>query len=484
MDRQLTIADVFNPLDSAIKVQQLDEMRTRSRLQAMQMEETQKTQAAKNEIAGMWQSLSGGQPQAGPQVPGGTSLPQPQMQQMRPSPQQAPQQQPGSQNPAAQRFANYTKIFNYAVQSGNDQMMQNVFREASDDPEIGPKLKQSGLMALSTTGMGELEQVVQLDDQKAQGLIQKFPQLKDGYSKPGPYKLATKNGIPTKFEPVKDVATDKLTDEQIVHGALKEKLKREPTKQELLKAVEEHKKSTSAFGSTVPFADWSKDEKEFWYESKQKTGEGPRFGFGDKISYNQFNKGYANYLKGKGISPTGAATEKETFKADAASIKNQTKVRDMMGSFTKNLDFQVSRLTDRIDKISRTDVRILNLPIREAMMRIKGSANESILSMYLTDISNDIAKLSTGSSASVAELSQSAQERWSKIHDPNLSIKDILSLISETKIAAHGRMQTADQQISETRQRMRTGDAAPETKKETPIKKEGKKIGRFTIEEE
>ena len=152
-------------------------------------------------------------------------------------------------------------------------------------------------------------------------------------------------------------------------------------------------------------------------------------------------------------------------------MQKQTIVRGMMNSFVKNLDFQVVRLKKNMDNISRVDARILNLPIREALMRVKGSAAESILTMYLTDISNDIAKLSTGSSASLAELSQSAQERWAKIHDPNLPIKELIMLVNETRQAAHGRIETADEAINETRAHLKSGGVTVAPKEE---KNEGK----------
>jgi hypothetical protein len=132
------------------------------------------------------------------------------------------------------------------------------------------------------------------------------------------------------------------------------------------------------------------------------------------------------------------------------SLNNQQKVRGMMGSFVNNLNYQVERLEKYTGELQRFDARILNVPLRKAKMMIKGSANENILSMYLTDISNDAAKLSTGSSSSIAELSQSAQERWNEIHDPNLSIKELLKLVRETQQAAKGRLESADLEIDNT----------------------------------
>jgi hypothetical protein len=261
-----------------------------------------------------------------------------------------------------------------------------------------------------------------------------------------------------------------LTQEELVDMSLHDldAEKRQKAK-ETLEASGEYKKSTSVTAmaqNTEPFTTWNKSDKEWWFQNKKDTGDQPRFGFGDKKSFSQFNREYAQWAQGKGITGAESKTGGETFKALSSSLKNQQKVESMMSGFVRNLDFQAERLNKNAQELSRLDYRILNVPMRSAAMMIKGSPKESILSMYLTDISNDVAKLSTGSSASVAELSQNAQERWNKIHDPNLSIKDLIALVDETKIAAHGRIITTKDEMESTRQQMRHGSDVKETKKE------------------
>lgn len=143
-----------------------------------------------------------------------------------------------------------------------------------------------------------------------------------------------------------------------------------------------------------------------------------------------------------------------SLKSLSQSLAQQQKVAGAMGSFVRNLDKQVMRLEGILPKIQRLDARALNLPWRNYKTRIKGSANEAILDMYLTEISSEVGKLSTGSSASVAELSASAREKWEKIHDPNLPLGELLRLVKETQEAAHLRMESVQEEMDSTREKM------------------------------
>uniref|UniRef100_A0A6M3J097 Uncharacterized protein n=1 Tax=viral metagenome TaxID=1070528 RepID=A0A6M3J097_9ZZZZ len=134
-----------------------------------------------------------------------------------------------------------------------------------------------------------------------------------------------------------------------------------------------------------------------------------------------------------------------------STLVQQTKQRGMMGSFVKNLNNQVARVdTVMKDVISRFGARFIDLPIRELKTRAKGSGHEQVVEAYMLEISNEIGKLSTGSVGSVRELSTEAQERWAKIHDPNLSLKQLKIILEETKLMGNMRLTSTDDEIAET----------------------------------
>jgi len=168
-------------------------------------------------------------------------------------------------------------------------------------------------------------------------------------------------------------------------------------------------------------------------------------------------------------------------RATASTVKGslalQQKQRGMMGSFVANLDKQVNRV-DKImtDVVKRVGVRAIDLPLRELRTRVVGSGQEKVVEAYLIEISNEIGKLSTGSSASVRELSTEAQDRWAKIHDPNLSIKELKIILDETKAMGKMRLDSTDQEINRTSDllknvRENTSPSTTQPKGKTVVKK-------------
>jgi len=139
------------------------------------------------------------------------------------------------------------------------------------------------------------------------------------------------------------------------------------------------------------------------------------------------------------------------IKALQGSLNQQQKQRGMMGSFVKNLNKQLGRV-DQImkDVIQRVGVRAMDLPIREWRTRFVGSGHEKVLESYLIEISNEIGKLSTGSAQSIRELSTDAQERWAKIHDPNLSFKELKLILDETQTMGNMRLKSTEEEIQDT----------------------------------
>lgn len=141
--------------------------------------------------------------------------------------------------------------------------------------------------------------------------------------------------------------------------------------------------------------------------------------------------------------------------AFAGSLAFQQKQLGAMGSFVRNMDYQVSRVKDLAEELKTFDSRIMNVPLRALRGKIAGSPLQAKYDMYITEIENEIGKLATGSAASVAELTAGAQEKWAKIHDKNLSVGDMISLLEETSKAGKMRMQSVQDQLKETQTQMR-----------------------------
>lgn len=183
-----------------------------------------------------------------------------------------------------------------------------------------------------------------------------------------------------------------------------------------------------------------------------KTGKMPALGMRNGSNRTLIINGAAAMAKERGIDPYNVPALRYEFSALGKSLNNQQKIYNMMGGFVRNLNKQVDRVSDiHGDLVNRLGTRALDVPIRQLKMRFKGSGNEAILEAYMTEISNEIGKLSTGSSASIAELSVGAQERWSKIHDPNLSMNELLKILTETKDMGAMRIDSSREEIFSTK---------------------------------
>ena len=196
------------------------------------------------------------------------------------------------------------------------------------------------------------------------------------------------------------------------------------------------------------------------------NGQLPRFGRASSELWGDFWGEVRRQREESGDTIGATAARQAQSKAYQASLQLQEKNRGMVTSFIGTMDKQIDRVGELSKEIGRFDTRLLNVPIREAKLRIVGSPMEAKLAMYFTEISNEIGKISTGSSASVRELSESAQKVWSKIHDPNLSVSDYLSLLSETKVAGQLRMNGINEALAGTKKEM-VGLEAPNKKPKT-----------------
>jgi len=200
----------------------------------------------------------------------------------------------------------------------------------------------------------------------------------------------------------------------------------------------------------------SKDEQNVWYENYRLKEKLPPMATRDKEGRTAFTKGYAQYLLSNGITPTQGAIAKLNMDALKGSLNLQQKSLNAIGGFTNNLTQQIDKVEKMFkDKVvQRIGTRALDVPMRLWKTQFAGSGAEKVLESYLVEISNEIGKISTGSQASISELSISAQERWAKIHDPNLSMNEIMKILNATKEQANIRENSVKSEVGKIQSEM------------------------------
>ena len=197
----------------------------------------------------------------------------------------------------------------------------------------------------------------------------------------------------------------------------------------------------------------------------------PPFGRGKEATKNRTKviKALANYGRTGGVSgrepekgtakrtPMEAGldilTQSSETKAIQGSMNMLDKQINSMESFARNIDLQVERVKTKTKGLKTYDTRLLNMPLRLFRGKVKGSPEQAIYDMYITEVEAEIGKIATGSTQSIAELSTSAQEKWAKIHDKNLSWNDMVKLLDESSHAAKMRVSSvkAQQQVAKER---------------------------------
>ena len=121
------------------------------------------------------------------------------------------------------------------------------------------------------------------------------------------------------------------------------------------------------------------------------------------------------------------------------SLKKQQKQYAVMVAFIETIHKQSGRLRGLAQDVQRTGLRALNVPWRELKTRFVGSGKEMALEMLTKEISAEINKLVQNSQDSVALLPESARKEFERIHDPNLSLKELGVVIDYTTQIANDR---------------------------------------------
>ena len=240
-------------------------------------------------------------------------------------------------------------------------------------------------------------------------------------------------------------------------------------------------------GVDVDIKEMTQDEIDTWGAYLNYTGKMPALGRGKavtKIRARIVKSAAAQALGSKVFGGEDAEPDKTPAQAalgvlgsqsDTKAIQGSLNLLDKqlssMGSFVDNIGMQIEKVSGLSKDLKTFDARILNVPLRLIRGKITGSPLQAKYDMYLTEIESEIGKLATGSASSIAELSIGAQEKWAKIHDKNLSVKDMLSLLEETRDAAKMRHKSVETQLQLSRARMRNRGILPTPESSASVNK-------------
>ena len=160
----------------------------------------------------------------------------------------------------------------------------------------------------------------------------------------------------------------------------------------------------------------------------------------------------------EGVGPMAAfkaiGTQSDT-KSIQGALNALEKQTASMGSFVENMDKQMGRMRELSEDIKLYDTRLLNVPYRLIAQKGFGNPNLNKWDTYIKEISRETTKLALGATQSIAPPSEGELKTWDRIHDPNLSVKDVLEVLEESRHAAGLRYDSVLNQRNRTRGLMR-----------------------------
>lgn len=287
--------------------------------------------------------------------------------------------------------------------------------------------------------------------------------------------------------------------EMLVEEDLKQRLGRQPTAGEIRDELKKEKVDVARAGAQVRndvstaqkekegFGTWTPEAKKqsFMEHMIMNTPPVSVRGFSGS-NRNRYDKEYQQWKVDTGFTPQMVAAMRASYKANDKSLSNMTKQEGPMTAFVKNINQQVDYAETLFKDLQRTDTRLLNIPLRELRTRVKGSGLERTYELFMNEISMEANKLAAGSSASIAQIPEGNRKEWTRIHDINLPLSEIMPVLKGTKKMANMRLSTwaeAKQNVLDSIMGMapeQSAPAAPAGNTAQPPKK----VGRFTIEVE
>lgn len=216
------------------------------------------------------------------------------------------------------------------------------------------------------------------------------------------------------------------------------------------------------------FTDEEKDRMAIEYA---ETGKFPMAGRNKEIyKLNaEIKKRSLEQQKARGISDITTLYNRLDKKGMQKDIDGQQVKLGSMRSFIGNIDKQAAKIGEVGKRMRRFGTKFLNIPLNKVIDAV-GDADRATFRLLVGEMSEEIGKLASGATNSVAALSEGGREKWDKIFDTNLSYNDMMQLVAESKEIAHMRVDSMKESLKTSRAIIRK---TPKSKRAAPRYKEG-----------
>ncbi len=147
------------------------------------------------------------------------------------------------------------------------------------------------------------------------------------------------------------------------------------------------------------------------------------------------------------------------YKANQASLTQQTKSYDAVQSFLNTADQNGALLEEAIKKVPDTGIPIFNRPLRDFARGVQGDPNMSQVATYLASVQNEYAKILTNPNLS-GQLTDSARKDAQALVSGSQTVQQMVASLRALRKEGGNRLANTAQQIQTIQHRI-GGSTAP-----------------------
>ncbi len=161
------------------------------------------------------------------------------------------------------------------------------------------------------------------------------------------------------------------------------------------------------------------------------------------IIFNRKTGKYTDSNSGQEMSREKLTTlygERAMLDADKSALRDLSKRYELISIFANRIDANVPIVKEASKLVNNTDARLYNAAINKSKQFLLGSGQWAALQTSLLALSNEVQRIESNS-LGIGGQGQEERKVWAKIHDPNLSFKDLdilLDMITKLSRTAKG----------------------------------------------
>jgi hypothetical protein len=252
---------------------------------------------------------------------------------------------------------------------------------------------------------------------------------------PGKYRITFDDvGAVTGVEMMQTEKLGKKTHEEMIDLSLHGSPVERKQARENLAAEAEFKKTTAAATAAAGGTGLSQDAVELEAErvvAGEKVG---NYGYGKQGASMRavvLNRA-AQIAKTRGMDASAIIAQGAELAGEKGGMKDLVKRETLIGTFVNRIDATSDVVLKLAEKVNNKDSRLANVPINRVRSML-GSGDLQSLDLALTSLSNEIAKVESGS-IGIAGVSIDQAKIMARIHDRNLSLNDLKKVIETGKM--------------------------------------------------